>query len=339
MITVKAGVAFPISLDTTPDRVVVPENILVKYSLANSTNTPTLSAGTTTAKGDGAYVHMATINQVGYYLVNVFLPGDGVTSDDENINLSVLVTNATVDDVYTLVGTVDAKIDAIKTQVDLLDEATLNALNSEIGLVKTKLTDIVALISDENDAGITSLKELLQQLSTSVAGSNSSLTAIDGCIRAATDDIENMIAGTEFLANGSPNPFFGNTNVDIMDALNAMGVTLQQAIDDAKASVLTKIDDAKALLAADIAAVQAVVDANSDLLSSDVFGLAKLMSTLEAFKSAETNHFTTVVDAINAISTALSGTNSGLASKLDTIETKIDVVTTIVKKNASAKIV
>ena len=340
MMTVKAGIAFPLQLDTTPDRVTIaPEDIIVKYSLANSSNTPTVSTGTTVTKENGNYVHMLTINQTGYYTVNVFLPGDGVTSDDENISVTALVTNATVDDVYTLVGTVDGKIDAIKSQVDLLDEATLNGLNTEITNVQTKLQDIVALISDENDAGITSLKELLQQLSTSVAGSNSSLTAIDGYIRAATDDIENMIAGTEFLADGSANPFYGNTNVDIMDALNALGVTLQQSVDDAKTAVLSKVDDAKLELAGDIAAVQAVVDANADLLESDVFGLAKLMTTLEAFKSAESNHFTTVVDALDSISQALSTTNGGLASKLDSIESKIDVVTTIVKKTATAKIV
>lgn len=137
---------------------------------------------------------MLTINQTGYYTVNVFLPGDGVTSDDENISVTALVTNATV-------------------------------------------------------------------------------------------------------------------------------------------------DDAKLELAGDIAAVQAVVDANADLLESDVFGLAKLMTTLEAFKSAESNHFTTVVDALDSISQALSTTNGGLASKLDSIESKIDVVTTIVKKTATAKIV
>lgn len=340
MMTVKAGIPFPLQLDTTPDRATIaPEDIIVKYSLANSTNTPTTSTGNTIVKDNGNYVHMATINQVGYYTVNVFLPGDGVTCDDENISTTVLVTNATVDDVYTLVGTVDGKIDAIKSQVDLLDEATLNGLNTQIGNVQTKLQDIVALISDENDAGITSLKELLQQLSTSVAGSNSSLTAIQSYITAATDDIENMIKGTDTLADGSVNPFKGNTNIDIMEALNSLGVTLQQAISDAETAVLAKIDAAKADLVADIAAVQAVADANSDLLSSDVYGLAKLMTTLDAFKSAETNHFTTVVDAINAISSASSGSTAALSTKLDTIETKVDEVKAIVKKTASAKIV
>lgn len=282
---------------------------------------------------------MATINQVGYYTVNVFLPGDGVTSDDENISTTVLVTNASVDDVYALVGTVDGKIDAIKSQVDLLDEETLNGLNSQIGNVQTKLQDIVALISDENDAGITSLKELLAQLSTSVAGSNSSLSAIQSYITAATDDIENMIKGTDTLADGSVNPFKGNTNIDIMEALNSLGVTLQQSVSDAETAVLAKIDLAKADLVTDIAAVQAVTDANSDLLSSDVYGLAKLMTTLDTFKSAETTHFTTVVDAINAISTASNGSTGALSTKLDTIETKVDEVKAIVKKTASAKIV
>lgn len=340
MMTVKAGIAFPLQLDTTPDRATIaPEDIIVKYSLANSTNIPTASVGSTITKDNGNYVHMLTINQVGYYTVNVFLPGDGLTSDDENISVTVLVTNATVDDVYTLVGTVDGKIDAIKSQVDLLDEATLNGLNAQIGTVQTKLSDIVALISDENDAGITSLKELLQQLSTSVGASNSSLSAIQSYITAATADIENMIKGTDTLADGSANPFKGNTNIDIMDALSAMGVTLQQAIDDAQTAVLAKIDTAKAELAVDIAAVQAVADANSDLLSSDVYGLAKLMTTLDAFKSAESNHFTTVVDAIDAISQALSTTNGGLSSKLDTIESKVDEVKAIVKKVGSVKIV
>lgn len=63
------------------------------------------------------------------------------------------------------------------------------------------------------------------------------------------------------------------------------------------------------------------------------------MTTLDAFKSAETNHFTTVVDAINAISTASNGSTSALSSKLDTIETKVDEVKAIVKKTASVKIV
>ena len=340
MTTVKARVAFPITLDTIPDRMdILPENIVIKYSIANSTNTPTVSNAVTSVKGDGAYVHMLTINQVGYYTVNVLVPGDGATYEDDNVNMTVLVTNATVDDVYTLVGTVDGKIDAIKSQVDLLDEETLNGLNTQITALQTKLNDITALIADENDPAITSLQELLAHLSDSVGSSNSSLAAIDSYIRAATDDIENMIAGTETLADGSPNPFFGNTNVDIMDALNAIGVTLQQSIDSAKTAVEAKIDVAKAALATDIAAVQAVVDANKDLLESDVFGLAKLMTTLEAFKTAETNHFTTVVSDLSALSTAISGFNSGINAKLDTIEGKVDVITTYVKKRQVTRIV
>lgn len=340
MMTVKAGIPFPLQLDTTPDRATIaPEDIIVTYSLANSTNTPTTSSGNTIVKDNGNYVHMATINQNGYYTVNVFLPGDGVTSDDENISTTVLVTNATVDDVYTLVGTVDGKIDAIKTQVDLLDEETLNALNTQINSVQTKLQDIVSLISDENDAGITSLKELLTQLSTSVAGSNSSLTAIQSYITAATDDIENMIKGTDTLADGSANPFKGNTNIDIMEALNSLGVTLQQAISDAETAVLAKISESQTAISTLLDSIQTAVDSNKSLLESDVYGLAKLMTTMEAFKSAETNHFTTVIDAIDAISTASSGSTAALSSKLDTIETKVDEVKAIVKKTATAKIV
>lgn len=340
MFTVKAGIAFPLTLDTIPDRTdITPESFVVKYSLANSTNVPTVSTGTTVEKGDGAYVHMLTINQVGYYTINVLVPGDGSTYEDDNVNISVLVTNATVDDVYDYVAVVDGKIDSIKSQVDLLDEATLNGLNSQIGQVQTKLADITALISDENDPGITSLKELLQQLSDSVGGSNNTLSAIQTYITQATDDIENMIAGTDTLADGSPNPFKGNTNIDIMAALSSMGVTLQQAIDAAKTAVEAKIDAAKAELVDDIAAVQAVVDANQDLLESDVFGLAKLMTTLEAFKTAETNHFTSVTSDLSAISTAISTMNAAMSTKLDNIETKIDTVTSYVKRRQQTRIV
>lgn len=63
------------------------------------------------------------------------------------------------------------------------------------------------------------------------------------------------------------------------------------------------------------------------------------MTTIDTFKSAETTHFTTVVDAINAISTASNGSTAALSTKLDTIETKVDEVKAIVKKTASAKIV
>lgn len=338
MLTLKAGVAAPIVLDTNPDRTdITAENIHLTYVESGTTNVPSDVTGFT-HKGNGAYEYMLTINAVGYYRLAVIVPGNE-TYEETTINMTVLVQNASIDDVYTKLTTVDGKIDSIKTQVDLLDEASMNGLNDAITAVQNKLTDITTLINDENDPGVTSLKELLLSLSDSVGSSNNSLAAIQDYINVAVADIQNMIAGTELLQDGSPNPFYGNTNVDVMDSIAAMGVTLQQASDAAKTAVLDAITAAKNSLTADIADVETIVLANKALLENDVYGLGKLMTTLETVKSSATTNFTSLTNDLSSVSTSINDMHTAISSKLDSIETKVDTLTTITKRTQQTRIV
>ena len=197
----KAGLPFPMFVDSNPDRTILVSELHAKYRVAGTANAYVAFPGTFSATGQpGSYVLVGSIGAAGYYEVAIHIDAsvDGLYPAEE-ITAMITVVNATTDDIYTQLTTTNATIDAIKTQVDLLDESTVNGINAAVLAVDAKLTTLSALINDENDPAITSLRELLADLAGSTSSSSSALTAINNYIKAATDDIENMKVLFAFL--------------------------------------------------------------------------------------------------------------------------------------------
>ena len=315
----KAGIPFPLYVDTNPDRTIDVADISAKYRIAGSSDAYVPFTGAFAATGqDGSYVKMVSIGAAGYYEIAISIDesADTVYPAEEITGTATLV-NATTDDIYNQLVTTNGTIDAIKAQVDTLDETTVNGINDAVASVDAKLTTLTALINDENDPAITSLRELLQDLSGSTDSANSALTAIDTYIKDATDDIENMIAGTDTLASGAVNPFKGNTNIDIMNQLTSVNQFLSDAMNTAKVAIQDDITAARTALANAISDVQTIVDANQDTLVHAVHGLPAIMTKLTATKAELTQGISDIQSDISDVSNLIDTVNNGLHTKLD----------------------
>lgn len=341
----KSGIAFPIGIDTNPDRAIDAANVVITYVKSGTLNSPVTVAGTFYHDANGSYRKMVTINEPGYFDIDVTIPAstdysevNGTGYPAEKISQSIYIANTTVDDVYTYLTDLGVKIDSVKSQVDVLDEATLNTLNDKVLNIQTMLTTVTDLINDENDNGIISLKELLAELSASVDGSNNAITAINGYIDAATDDIERMIAGTATLADGSANPFFGKTTHDVYDALVALGTSLTEANTVMKTSIENKITEAKVEINGKIDTVTAIVNANQNLLENETYGLSKIMDSLTTLRTSESNNFTSLKDDLTTLSTDITSLGSVINGKLDNIQSSINVLNNKVGRTSSTKI-
>lgn len=343
----KSGIAFPIGIDINPDRAIDAANIVITYVKSGTLYAPVTVNGTFYHDANGLYRKMVSIDEPGYFDIDVTIPAsndysevNGTGYPAEKISQSIYIANATVDDVYSYLTdlgiNLGIKIDSVKSQVDVLDEATLNNLNDKVINIQAKLETVTALINDENNDGILSLKELLAELSTS--GSNNAITAINGYIDAATDDIERMVAGTETLADGTPNPFFGKTTHDIYDGLVGLGAALADADTFMKTLIENKITEAKVEINGKIDTVTAIINANQDLLENETYGLSKIMESLTTLRTSESNNFTSLKDDLTALYTDITSLGSVINGKLDNIQSSINVLNNKVRRTSSTKI-
>ena len=337
----KAGIPFPIYVDTNPDRAIEVTDIVAKYRTAGTADAYVTFSGSFSATGqDGSYVQMGSIGSAGYYelAITIAASSDGMYPAEE-ITGMVTVVNATTDDIYNQLVTTNGTIEAIKAQVDTLDEATVNGINDAVAAVDAKLSVLTELINDENDPAITSLRELLNDLATSTDSANSALSAIDTYIKNATDDIENMIAGTPLLADGTANPFAGNTNIDIMNQLTSINQFLSDKLEAAKVAVQDDIAAARTALATAIADVQTVVDANQATLEHSVHGLAAIMTKLTATKTELTTGVSDITADIAAVSDLIDSVNTAVHTKLDAIKSDTGAIITKLDKRVNTRVI
>ena len=337
----KAGIPFPIYVDTNPDRPIDVADISIKYRTAGTVDAYVPLSGSPVATGQpGSYCQMGSIGSAGYYeiAITIAASSDG-TFPAEEITGMATVVNATTDDIYTQLLTTNGTIDDIKAQVDLLDEETVNGLNAAVLAVDAKLSTLTELINDENDPAITSLRELLHDLANSTDSANSALTAIDTYIKAATDDIENMIAGRDTLADGSVNPFKGKTTIDIMNQLTSVNQFLSDKLEAAKVAIQDDITATRTALANAIDEVEVLVTANKDTLEHSVHGLAAIMTKLTATKTEITSGVSNLTSDIAAVSDLIDSVNTAIHAKLDLIKTNTDTIITKLDKRNNTRVI
>ncbi len=160
---------------------------------------------------------------------------------------------------------------------------TINTV--EINVVNSVL-EFVEKIKEATDAG---------------AGDSSVLDVLKGY----TDDIENVLTGSEYLADGTTeNPFFGKTNVEIFDKL---------------AETFTNTEEIEVLATSIKTTVEANATALADL-GTDVDGLLEQLNT-----RADTldTSFVTVLDLLNHADYGLSAIKDLIVTRFDTVDTTL----------------
>lgn len=316
----KAGVEFLATIDVSPDLTGKAANFSAKFR-NNTTGvvTDVAAAFTELAASAGTYQVPMTIPVTGDFTVIINNSTDGLGS----IVAPVVVMAASLDDIKLAVDGLNTKMDSVKTQVDLLDEAALNGLEAKVNTLTTTLNNVKTLIDDEDGATVNSVLEFVEKIDAALSNGGGGLSALEGY----TDDIENMLLGTEFLADGTtPNPLFGNTNINIMAALNNVTTGLpaiKTAMTDAKASIETKIDTLKTDLQADVAAVKVVVDANKATLENAGFGLSALKTAIDTLGTALTAHDTDIKAILNSATFGLEALKNLITTRFDAVDTKL----------------
>jgi hypothetical protein len=417
----KAGVQFYITVDTGADLIGAGANF--SLVVRNNTNGDT-STGITTgsfselAESPGTYQAAVTVSNAGDYTVIIKNP----TNNLGNITAPLIITNATIDDIYLAVDTLEEISTNIFNEVKNLDgdsiagvQESISNLNLEIqnisGLLANKTAilkfastdesgkvDVGTIVTGQDSAAVGRVESVnydgtdtfvnlsqvvgefvasgtAEQISgdggtttsgvdTVVYGNtatdtlmefveriNESLNSEDGLavISGYTDDIENMLQGTEFLKDGSDNPFYDAANPGVANESTLVEAlaTLQSNITTAENNVNSHTDllvgansdTSTGTLFGDLYLLKTVVDANRTHLEDSGYGLAALETLLN---SVETTLGTptdvaggfTVYSKIAGVTSELANGTYGLSAiktflesmddKLDSIEGKVD---------------
>ena len=321
----KAGVAFKTKLGTNADLTGQAANFSAYYiEDATGTKTDILTAFTEDTNTAGLYIVDTTIATAGDYTIVI----NNSTIGMGNHEAPVVVVNATIDDVKLVVDDLATTIATVAADVDGLNGDTLLSLKDDIAAVS-------ALINDGDTSGTaTTVLDFVTQINNALSGGGSGLSALEGF----TDDIENMLVGTEFLADGTTaNPFYDATNPGVAkeSSLQAALVALQGNITASQTALELAITTAKDAVIVKTDALQVVADANKALLEDAGFGLGALKVLIDDISTgvqiAETNILNVLNDATNglvAIKTELVTRFDSVDAKLLTIEGKVEAGST-----------
>lgn len=320
----KAGIEFRPAIIVGPDITGIANTFSGKYRLEGAladawTDFPTAFS----EEKPGVYSSPLTIATEGVYLISI-------SSTDTRIDDSdgyVTVTAASIDDVATAIANAQADITSIKGQVDILDEATVNTIKDAVVAVDDKLVELTGLVSDVNDPAIVSLRELLNDITSAGSARDSVIGALSATLVNATDDLEAMVRGDEFLSDGTTaNPFHGKATKDIYDKLVDTTNFLHGSITEAKNVIITNADNNKAEILNAITTAQNVVEANKGLLESSTSGLQAIKNAVDALSSANGDDTAAITAILEDANTGLAAIKTAIMDKLVVIEGKIDTI-------------
>ena len=307
---------FHVKIDTNADLIGSSANFSASY-IDDATGTSTAVAASFTEPADGLYLCPITIPAVGDYTVIVTNTVDGMG----NHTAPVVVTNATIDDVKTVVDDLAIAVAAVQTEVDGLDGQDLQDIKDNLEAVKL-------LLDDEDGSTVNSIMEFVSQIDAALADGATGLAALSGF----TDDIENMLNGTEFLADGTtPNPFYDATNPGV-----AKESTMLTKFAEVLAAVGGAVDYTPRFdtLDAAVAAAQAVVDANKLTLEDAGFGLSALKDLIDGLSTAVGTHDTDIKAILEDATNGLAAIKTDIMAKLDAMDLKLDDIKSTVDSSA-----
>jgi len=142
----KAGVAFYPGVGVSPDLTGLASTISLKYKMRGDT-VFTTSTAAFTEENPGTYTTPLTLSIVGDYIVII----ESTDPKIENLEGNVIVTSASIDDVNNAVTALQSDMTAVKTQVDLLDEASVNNLSASLAGVSDTVNNINKLMNDSSN--------------------------------------------------------------------------------------------------------------------------------------------------------------------------------------------
>ena len=361
----KAGVQFYAKIDTNRDLIGAADQfsaeVIVDTDGSILTNdSDNASIGAFSEVGStGIYRAPITLTDEGDYTISVkWTDGDAT----EYIAFPVEVKSADMSDLETLLNTLQGDMTAVKDQVDVLDEETLNALDAKINTINTTV-DNIKLLTDNPDGTVNSVMEFVKSINDALTTGGNSLSVLSGY----TDNLELMLEGKAYTdttgtavaeadSKGLAEIFaeIQTNGVDITTANTAIS-NLSTQVSDFKKSVETKVDQVQADLTQgvsdirdDVAAVKTVVDANAAILGDAAFGnsalkdlidnldgdltsaLADVNTRFDTVDSNATANTTTITDAIAALDSVVDAGITKVTDAIDaqttTLEGRFDTV-------------
>lgn len=183
---------------------------------------------------------------------------------------------------------------------------------------------------------VNSVLEFVKQIDAALSGGGTGLSALEGY----TDDIENMLLGTEFLADGTTsNPFYDATNPGVAKESSLYSVlsTLQGNISTAVSTLETDITNAKDAIIVKTDAIQAVVDANKLTLENAGYGLSALKDLIDGVATDVGTAETNILNVLNDASNGLANIRSEMNTRFDTVDAAIADIDTAIGNIAGAQ--
>ena len=309
----KAGIAFKAKVETGPDLSGIADGFSVLYiNDLDGAKTDITGAFTESADVAGLYFSPEiTIPAVGDYTLVI----TNVDAGMDNYPTPIVVTSASIDDVKGAVDALQVTANTIAADVDGLDGQNLQDIKDNLAAIKL-------LIDDEDGTAVNSVMEFVAQIDAALADSGTGLAALAGF----TDDVENMLLGTEFLADGADNPLFGADNASLKALIESNLIQLQTDITTAKDAVIASIDASKTEILDAVAIVKTVVDANEAKLTDAGYGLEALKVLLDTIVTNVDSTKTDIMAVITDATKGLVGIYDTMVSRFDSVDSQLATI-------------
>ena len=252
-----------------------------------------------------------------------------VIAGDETLNIAVgnTITGTTT----AATGVVNSvTLNTITGNTEVLVRGTTGIFGVGETVSNGTTTTIGAILSVVVNA-VNSVMEFVKQLDAAIASGTSGLSALAGY----TDDIENMLNGTQFLADGvTANPFYDATNPGVARESTLTGAlaTLRTDIANAQAAIIAAGDANSSLIQTAVTNVQTVVDSNAAALANTTTGLPALKTLIDTLQTSVNAGDTNILGELGNATYGLPA----LEAKLVTMDGKLDTIVTAVANIGSA---
>jgi len=183
------------------------------------------------------------------------------------------------------------------------------------GTTSTTGTIIEILVNAVN-----SVMEFVNEINSALLDGASGLSALKGY----TDDVENMLLGTEFLADGeTENPLFGANNADLKALIEANLTQLQSDLDTQTTTITDAVSASETVITDAIEAVKTVVDANETKLSDAGYGLEALKGLMDTLQTTVETGETNLTAILEDSEFGLEAIKDLLVSRFDSVDGKL----------------
>jgi len=310
----KAGVQFYPTLELDPDTTGLASTFSLKYKLRGTDLTYNAHVGEFSEDAAGVYSTPLTLPTAGDYSVIIESTDAGIMSKAGNL----IVMNATIDDVKTLVDGLIVTANSIKSQIDPLDEVGLNTIQGSVATITATLDSLLNIVDSDNASdAVVSLRELLNDIAAGGSSRDAVIAALTSSTNAQFGDVKAMILGDEFLSDGiTVNPLFGKGLDELFAEIVASKIALNTAIE----------------------ATKSVVDANKAYLENAGYGLAALAAKIDAATAANDTDFATVTDLLSSTDFGLNALKSLITTRFDAVDAKLNVIDTKVTSGNATKV-